>query len=112
MAKKQKDHVADDVEIIEVEETTVVAAGNSVKSVKAAKETKKPTKKDKGPRKSLGKRIKEIFSELKKVSWPTFGKVVKKTGVVILVVLIATIILFGFDQLFMLLYNLLTGVVS
>ena len=33
-------------------------------------------------------KIKEVFSELKKVTWPSFGKVVKQTGVVIAVVLV------------------------
>lgn len=31
-------------------------------------------------------KIKEVVSELKKVTWPSFGKVVKQTGVVIAVV--------------------------
>lgn len=37
--------------------------------------------------KRMGRKIKEVFSELKKVTWPSFGKVVKTTGVVIAVVL-------------------------
>ncbi len=49
------------------------------------KEVKKTNKK---PNffKRIGIKIKEVFSELKKVTWPTFGKVVKQTGVVIAVV--------------------------
>ena len=35
----------------------------------------------------MGRKCKEVFSELKKVTWPSFGKVVKSTGVVIAVVL-------------------------
>ena len=42
-------------------------------------------------------KVKEIFSELKKVDWPTFGKVVKQTGVVIAVVVIFLVIIFGFN---------------
>lgn len=38
--------------------------------------------------KAIGKKVKEVFSELKKVTWPTFPKVLKSTGVVIAVVLI------------------------
>ena len=34
----------------------------------------------------FGRKVKEIFSELKKVTWPSFGKVVKTTGVVLLLV--------------------------
>ena len=40
----------------------------------------------------MGRKIKEVFSELKKVTWPSFGKVVKATGVVISVVVIFLII--------------------
>ena len=40
----------------------------------------------------MGRKIKEVFSELKKVTWPSFGKVVKSTGIVISVVVIFLII--------------------
>lgn len=53
------------------------------------------------------KRIKESFSELKKVTWPTFGKAIAKTGAVIAVVLFFGVILFGLDRLLSLLYELL-----
>ncbi len=41
----------------------------------------------------MGRKIKEVFSELKKVTWPSFGKVVKSTGVVIAIV-VAFLIVF------------------
>ena len=41
----------------------------------------------------MGRKIKEVFSELKKITWPTFGKVVKATRVVIAVV-VAFLIVF------------------
>ena len=41
----------------------------------------------------MGRKLKEVFSELKKVTWPSFGKVVKATGVVIAVV-VAFLIVF------------------
>lgn len=41
----------------------------------------------------MGRKIKEVFSELKKVTWPTFGKVMKSTGVVIAIV-VAFLIVF------------------
>ena len=44
-------------------------------------------------------RIKETFSELKKVTWPTFGKVVKQTGTVIVVTLFFMLILMLMDWL-------------
>ena len=40
----------------------------------------------------MGRKIKETFSELKRVTWPTFGKALKATGVVLVIVLIFTII--------------------
>ena len=48
----------------------------------------------KEPSKSLIKKTGEIFSELKKVSWPSFGKVVKETSVVLGFVLLCAAILF------------------
>lgn len=51
----------------------------------------------------MGKRLKETFSELKRVTWPTFPKVVKATCVVLVVVLVFTVIVsainFGLQQL-------------
>lgn len=88
-----------------------VTPTNSVKSVKQAKQpTKKP--KNAAPKKSLGKMAKETISELKKVSWPTFPKVVKQTGVVIVVVFVFALVLLGFDTLFSFLYNLLVNAIS
>ena len=45
----------------------------------------------------LGSKIKDVFSELKKVVWPSFGKVVKQTGVVLVVVVIFLIVITAFD---------------
>lgn len=72
------------------------------------KQDKKKGKKEKGQNK-VAKKTKETFSELKKVSWPTFGQVVKKTGVVLAVVIIFTVVLFGIDYLLGLLFDLLTS---
>ena len=51
----------------------------------------------------MGRKCKEVFSELKKVTWPSFGKVVKSTGVVIAVVLsflvVLTAVKFGLNEL-------------
>lgn len=59
---------------------------------KAKKNGKKP-----GFFKRIGRWFKETFAELKKVSWPTFGKVVKQTGVVLVVVLIFLVVITAFD---------------
>jgi len=54
-------------------------------------------------------RIKEMGSELKKVSYPTFKKTVQQTGVVLSVVLLFTLVLFGIDRLLAFLYGLLVS---
>ena len=65
----------------------------------AKKETKQVKKKDKKPGlfKRMGAKLKDIFSELKKVSWPEFPKVVKQTGVVLVVVIAFLIVITAFD---------------
>ncbi|MBR2449202.1 MAG: preprotein translocase subunit SecE [Clostridia bacterium] len=77
------------------------AQGDFVQTEKTQnkQEVKKAKKKDKKPGffKRLGSKIKDVFSELKKVNWPTFGKVVKQTGVVIVVVLIFLVVITAFD---------------
>ena len=55
----------------------------------------------------MGRKIKEVFSELKKVTWPSFSTVVKQTGIVLAVVLIFLVVLMCFDQLLGWLYKLL-----
>ncbi|MFQ6773237.1 MAG: preprotein translocase subunit SecE [Clostridia bacterium] len=81
-----------------------------VESPKADKTKVKPKKekkqKDKKPSK-IGTKLKETKSELKKVTWPTFGQVVKRTGVVLAVVIIFTLVVFGIDSLLGWLYRLL-----
>lgn len=72
---------------------------------KAVKEDKKDTAKKKKENKNkkpnffkrMGSKIKDMFSELKKVNWPTFGKVVKETGIVLVVVIIFLVIITAFD---------------
>ena len=63
------------------------------------KEVKKDKKKDKKPGffKRMGMKAKDVFSELKKVNWPGFAKVVKKTGIVLAVVLIFLLVILAFD---------------
>ncbi len=74
------------------------------KDVKKSKKTGRP-----GFFRRLGGKIKDVFSELKKVSWPTFPKVVKKTGVVIVVVLAFLVVITAFDYGLGELLRLITG---
>jgi preprotein translocase subunit SecE len=54
-----------------------------------------------------GRKFKEVFSELKKVTWPTFAKVVKSTCVVLVIVVVFLVIITaanaGLQELFRLL---------
>ncbi len=68
---------------------------------------KKKEAKEKSGKVGIGRRLKETGSELKKISWPSFRQVVKKTGVVIAVVLFFAVVLFAFDRLLSWLYSLL-----
>ncbi|MBE7075109.1 MAG: preprotein translocase subunit SecE [Clostridiales bacterium] len=61
----------------------------------------------KSKKKGAGK-VKATVSELKKVTWPTFGKVVKQTIVVLSVTAAFLLVVVGIDQLLYLLYNFLT----
>ena len=60
--------------------------------------------------KRFGKKIKEVFSEIKKVSWPSFDKVLKQAavvfGVVLLFLVVITLMDLGLGQLL----KLLTGI--
>ena len=58
----------------------------------------------------MGRKIKEVFSELKRVTWPTFPKAVKATCVVLVVVLIFTLIVTGINQGLQALLGLITNI--
>ncbi len=93
----------------EKDETTEVAVVAEAKPEKAAvavdskkaepKKNKKPKKNPDKPNifKRMWKGLKGIFSELKKVTWPTGKNVVKSTAVVLVVVVAFFVVLFGID---------------
>lgn len=60
----------------------------------------------------MGRKIKEVFSELKKVTWPSFGKVMKATSVVISVVVIFLIVFTAINFGLSSLLDLVTGIGS
>lgn len=70
------------------------------KPAKADKEKAK-AKADREKKPGVGKRIarffRELRSELKKVSWPTRADTLKKTGIVIVCVIVVGIIVWIFD---------------
>lgn len=69
----------------------------------ASDEQSKAKKAKKGKAKEPGKVrrwMKDFVTELKKVTWPTFPKVLKQTGIVLLVTVCFLVIMLGFDLLF------------
>lgn len=57
----------------------------------------------------MGKKLKETFSELKRVTWPTFPKVVRGTCVVLVVVLVFLVVVTGINYGLNELLKLITG---
>ncbi len=65
----------------------------------AEKKTEKKVKKNKKPNifvRMWGK-IKEVFSELKKVTWPSFGTVLKQLGGVLVIIVIVLALIMVID---------------
>jgi preprotein translocase SecE subunit len=58
----------------------------------------------------VGAKFKETFSELKRVTWPKFGTVLKTTGVVLVVVAAFLVVVTGVDSLLGWLLELITNV--
>lgn len=89
------------VEEVQPVATEIVAdkkAKNVEKTSDKSKAKKNKKSKDKKPNK-ISKSLKETSSELKKVTWPKFGTVIKQTSVVLLVTLIFLLVVFGIDML-------------
>ncbi len=59
--------------------------------------------------KRVGAKLKETFSEIKRVTWPKFPTVLKTTGVVLVVVTAFLLIIMGVDRGLMELLGLLTN---
>ena len=96
--------VQNEAEVVETKEP----AQNKKTANKAEVKGKKKGKKEKKENK-LVRRLKETGSELKKVSWPTFKQTLKKTGVVLAVVLFFGLVLFTFDYVLTVCSKLLAG---
>ena len=105
---KQENLVTEEVMEKDKQSKEVVANEQQKTPKKEKKAEPKKAKKQKEQSK-LGKKVKETASELKKVNWPTAGSVIKKTGIVLAVVLIFAVVLFGIDRLLSWLFELLTN---
>lgn len=64
---------------------------------------------NKPEKKKFGAKVKGLFGELKKVTWPSFSKVVSQTGVVLLVTVLFLAVLMLMDTGLGYLYRLLVG---
>ena len=124
MSKKK--NLEQEVLISETEETTDAVVVTDESEVKPAKEEEKVSKnskqenkskddksknkKDKKPKEKgkFKRKARETMSELKKVTWLSFGEVCKKTGIVLSVVVVFGLVLFGLDALLGFLFGLLT----
>ena len=80
---------------VSAEETKTPAAKES----KPAKAKKEKSNKDKKPGfgKRMGRLFRELKAELKKVAWPSKADTLKKTGIVIVCVIVVGIIVWIFD---------------
>jgi len=94
-------------EILEVVKTKPTKE-DKIKSKEAKKDNKNNKKKAKNakPRRNF---IKEIFSELKKVNWPTFKQACKQTGAVLVVVALFMVVVLGIDLFLAWLMSLVVG---
>ena len=55
-----------------------------------------------------GAKIKEVFSELKRVTWPSFTTVLKTSGVVLVIVFVFLAVVTGVDALLSFLLKLIS----
>lgn len=117
MAKKKGDNselTATDVKMTgELEKPVATAEPSPAESQKSSsvKGKKSAAKKSDKPNifQRMGKGIKGVVSELKKVTWPKGKDVAKSTAVVVVVVVAFFVILFGVDYVLTGLYGLVTS---
>ena len=75
-----------------LEQTTPSGSDKAAKAKKDKKSDKKP-----GFFARIGKWLKDMKSELKKVQWPSFKQTMNNTGIVILCVIVVGIFIWLFD---------------
>ena len=107
MAKNNKKQVLNDVN---AEEEVVQKAMENQESKKAKKEAKAPKKAKAVKAEPKKSKIKETFGELKKVTWPSFGKAMKQTGMVLSLVLVFGVLVLGIDLLISFIINTLSSI--
>ena len=115
MAKNKKMPTKENAEIeksnevlTEVSKKDLKAKAKVEKNSKTSKQTK--TQKKAKVEKQKRSRVKETISELKKVSWPSFGKACKQTGTVLAVVAVFMLVILGIDSLLTWIINLIVNI--
>ena len=78
-----------------------------MEQTKSNKKENKKTQKKEGFFRKIGRKFKEMWSELKKITWPDAKTVAKNTGIVLFVVLVFFLVIWGFDSLMAYLLGLL-----
>lgn len=90
-----------------------MAKADTKKQEKELEKNAQPNKSDKNKKQDknkkpnvfvrMGRKLKETFGELKRVTWPSFGKAMKATGIVLAIVLafmvVVTGVNYGFSEL-------------
>lgn len=113
MAKNSKNNKVETAEVLESETTQNVEV-TETKEITTEKKNKKDSKKNKKAAKNSApvqkkSRAKETIGELKKVTWPSFGKTMKQTGMVLSLVLIFGVVVLGIDLLISFIINMLSS---
>ncbi len=110
MSKKNRELEKEQAEAAAAE----LAKKSNTQPADAKKQPEKRRKADKNKKPNvfvrMWRKIKETFSELKRVSWPSFGKALKTTGVVLVIVLVFTIVVTGINYGLSELLDLMTSV--
>ncbi|MBO4694979.1 MAG: preprotein translocase subunit SecE [Clostridia bacterium] len=119
MSKKKTTNVNEaEVKPVEQENVQTEVAAVNVDDTKnnapKAKGKKTPSRAEQGKKKEsffkrLGRWFRGLFSELKKVTWPTPKDVAKNTSVVVVVVLVFFVLLFAIDYVLAGLLSLLVN---
>ena len=104
--------VENKVEAVETVDKKAVQAENKKDKKVVDNKNKKNNnkKKDKKEKGKLKRKAKETISELKKVTWPSFGKTMKQTGMVLSVVLVFGLLVLGIDSLISLILKLINKI--
>lgn len=93
-------NVANETEVLTAKaEANAEPVKEDVKSAKKDKKADKKVAKKEKKQSKIARRFKETGSELKKVTWPTFKQTMKKTGVVLGVVVFFGVILLAIDYI-------------